>query len=302
LVATFGQLKAFNAVARAGSFTRAAQRLAVSQPAITAQIRRLEVDHDVVLFERTASGVQLTALGRRLFRITQNLDDLEEAAGVLLGGGEDVVSQVLRIATASPQVFMPVVAAFSRRHPEVELDVAVGSTGESLRRLLDREADIALTPMIRPDDRLDHTVYLRHRLAALVPQEHRFSGRESLSVNDIVAEPLIMRLGLSMTQKIVDQALAMHGLRPRPVLRLETREAVFEAVANHLGVALVLEHDVPPDTRFRVVPLVDCDGFAEEAVVWLHSRRSLGLIRDFIALAEGMRGGNGPPPLPPKAP
>jgi aminoethylphosphonate catabolism LysR family transcriptional regulator len=288
VVATFGQLKAFNALARAGSFTRAARGLAVSQPAITAQIRRLEADHGVVLFERTAGGVQLTALGRRLFRITQNLDDLEEAASVLLGGGDDVVPQALRIATASPHVFMPVAAAFSRQHPDVELDIAVGSTGDATRRLIDREADIALTPLLRSDERLDHLVFLRHRLAALVPSDHPLATHESVSLSEVAAEPLIMRLGLSTTQKLAEKALAMHGLRPRPILRFETREAVHEAVANHLGLALVLEQDVPPDRRLQVVPLFDSDVTAEEAIVWLRSRRSLGLIRDFIKVAESM--------------
>ncbi|SDD73670.1 LysR substrate-binding domain-containing protein [Rhodospira trueperi] len=292
MVATFGQLKAFNALARTGSFTRAARNLAVSQPAITAQIRRLESDHKVVLFERTAGGVQLTALGRRLFRITQNLDDLEEAASILLGGGDDVVPQSLRIATASPQVFMPVAAAFSRRYPDVELDIAAGSTGDAIRRLIDREADIALTPLLRADERLDHIVFLRHRLAALVPADHALVKHEAVSLSEVAAEPLIMRLGLSTTQKMADRALAMHGLRPRPILRLETREAVYEAVANHLGLALVLEHDVPPDPRFQVVPFFDSDVTAEESIVWLRSRRSLGQIRDFIDVAEGMSTGN----------
>jgi len=289
MVATFGQLKAFNAVARAGSITRAANRLAVSQPAITAQIRRLEGDHDVVLFERTASGVQLTPLGRRLFRITQHLDDMEEAASILLGGGDDVVPQVLRVSTASPQVFMPVIAAFRRAHPEVEVDVAVGSTGEAIRLLLDRESDVALTPVMREDDRLDSHVFLQNRLVALVSADHRFAGSESVTLSQMVAEPLITRTGQSTTQKVADQAFAMHGLRPRPVLRLETREAVHEAVANGIGVSLVLEHDVPPDQRFRIMPLVDVDASTNESVVWLHSRRAVGHIRDFVAIAERTR-------------
>jgi len=289
VVATFGQLKAFNAVARAGSFTRAAHRLAVSQPAITAQIRRLETDHDVVLFERTANGVQLTAIGRRLFRITQHLDDMEEAAAILLGGGDDVVPPVLRIATASPQIFMPAIAAFRRAYPDVEVDIAVGSTGEVVRLLLDREADIALTPVVREDDRLDSMVFLHHRLTTLVCADHPFARWESVTLAQVVGEPLISRIGLSTTQKVADQALAMHGLRPRPILRLETREAVHEAVANGIGVSLVLERDVPPDARFRVIPLVDVDAGTNECVVWLHSRRALGQIRDFIAVAECVR-------------
>jgi len=285
MVATFGQLKAFNAVARAGGFTRAAHRLAVSQPAITAQIRRLETDHDVVLFERTTTGVQLTAIGRRLFRITQHLDDMEEAAAILLGGGDDMVPPVLRISTASPQVFMPAIAAFRRAYPDVDVNLSVGSTGEAIRLLLDREVDLALTPVLRDDDRLDSMEFLAQRLVLLVDAEHPFARWESVTLAQAVGEPLISRIGMSTTQKVADQALAMHGLRPRPVLRLETREAVHEAVANGIGISLVLERDVPPDNRLKVVPLVDVDSGTSECVVWLHSRRALGQIRDFIAVA-----------------
>ncbi|MBB4266737.1 LysR family transcriptional regulator [Roseospira visakhapatnamensis] len=286
MVATFGQLKAFNAVARAGSLTRAAHRLAISPPAITAQVRRLEADHDVVLFEHTPAGLQLTAIGRRLFRITQNLDDMEEAAAILLGGGDDIVPPVVRLSTASPQVFMPIVAAFRRTYPDVEVDLKVGGTGEAVRLLLDREVDIALTPVVREDDRLESMIFLNHRLTALVPADHPLSRLESATLAQIVGEPLITRAGLSTTQKVVDQAFAMHGLRQRPVLRLETREAVHEAVANGIGVSLVLERDVPPDARFRTLPLVDVDVGTSERVVWLRSRRALGPVRDFIAVAE----------------
>ncbi|KAA5605377.1 LysR family transcriptional regulator [Roseospira marina] len=287
MVATFGQLKAFNAVARAGSITRAAHRLAVSQPAITAQIRRLEADHDTILFERTATGIQLTPMGRRLFRITRNLDDLEEAAGILLGGGDDPIPQVLRVATASPRVFMPVIAAYARQFPDVELDVTVGTAGDAVRRVLDRDADIALAPMLREDDRLEHAVFRRHRLTVLLPRDHAMAAQESLSLRDVVEEPMIMRRGgPSTTQIAAEQALAMHGLRVRPVLKLETREGVLEAVANGFGLALVLEHDIPPDPRLRVVPLNDYDGTTEECLLWLRSRRSMPLIRDFATVAE----------------
>lgn len=301
VVARFGQFKAFNAVARAGGFAHAARRLGISEPALIAQVRGLEKDHGAVLFEPTVTGVQLTSLGRRLFRVTQALDDLEETADVLLGGGGDPVPRVLRLATASPQVFMPLVAAFTRAHPEVELDIAVGSTGDAMRRLLDREVDMALTPIIRHDDRLDHMPFLRNSLAVLAPADHPLAVRESVSITEIVAEPLIMRLGLSTTQKVTDQALAMHGLRPRPLLRLETREAVHEAVANGLGLALVLDRDVPPDPRHRLLPLLDCDVGTNESVVWLRSRSSADLIHDFLVVADTLREHTGGPACAPAA-
>lgn len=290
MAVTLQQLKAFNALARVGGLTLAARRLNTSEAAVASDLRCLEADHGVALFEMRGHRQVLTEMGRRLFRVSKTLDDMEYAASLLLNGEDEVLPQTLRIATASPQVFMPVVAAFRDRHPAVDLDVFVGTTGDAMRRLMDRDADVALTPVPEPEERLESFVYLSHGLAALMPVDHPMAQQEAVTLSEAAAHPLISRRGLSTTQRTADLALAMHGLHPVPVLRLETREAVHEAVANGLGLSLVLTDDVPPDRRFRAVPLRDVHVQADESVVWLRSRRSSPLIGDFITVAETMAG------------
>lgn len=277
------QLRAFNAVVRSGSFSAAARALGISQPAVTAQVARLELLARTQLLDRGGPRVAPTETGRRLYAVTQRLGDLEDAARAILGGDAALSGEEIRIATASPQVFMPLIAHVHAQLPGVGLTITLGSTGEVVDQVLDRRADIGLAPAPTADRRLRTRPYASHRLAVLLPASHPWSLRPALTLIDLRSARLVMRSGPSMTQRQVDRLLADRGLTIRPLLTLETREAVLEAVASGLGLALVLSRDVPPDPRVRVVPLADPSEPVTEQVMWLASRDGVAAVKAFVA-------------------
>lgn len=285
---SLAQIRAFNAVAETGSFTKAAAALGLSQPAVTMQVRQIEDAWRTELFIRSGNQVRLTDLGRRLHRITGQIGDLEEVARAILADDPRLGGQVLRLSMASPQIFMPVVAGFKARHPAVHIEVSLGSTGQAVEEVVGRVVDIGLTPLLEPDDRLECLPYTTHGLIVITPSRHPWTGRSQVPLAEVAKQPLIFRSSGSTTQQLVDRSLRSRRLKALNTLVLGSREGVVEAVANGLGIALMLERDTPPDPRLARIPLADAaaEEHVSEQVIWLRHRSPLPLVEAFAAFAR----------------
>lgn len=279
------EIRAFNATVEEGNFTRAGARLGISQPAITAQIRKLEGRFSQPLFERVSRGVQLTALGKRLYRITRQYSDLDTQLQELVEPDQDQLSRVVRVATASPLVFMPLLAEFNTRYPQVSLRVLTGTTPECLQLLQEREVDIGLFPLSKRSPELSSLPYNEHSVAAIVPADHPLAVLPEVSVTQLMDCRLIFPKNNSFTRKCIDGAFSGQNLKPTVHLFMDSRHDTCEAVVHGLGIGFALQKDIRPDTRYRAVPIRELDQPVVEHLVWLRSRSELAGIRDFVGLA-----------------
>ncbi|MCG8426509.1 MAG: LysR family transcriptional regulator [Chromatiales bacterium] len=286
---SLSEIRAFNATLKCGNFSRAAVELDVSQPAITAQIRKLEARFDQPLLERFSTGVRPTDFGQRLHRITSQYDDLDGAIRSLAQPCENQGRYQLRIATSSPQVFMPLIAGFSRRYPEATLTINSSTTDDCQSLVLNREADIGLFPM--PDDEpgITRLSFHTHRLEAIIPEDHPLSTLEQVSVHQLIEYPLVFRKKGCCTQGLVDKVFASANLQPSVQVCMDARSDMCEAVAHGLGIGFALSNDIRPDGDYRMVPIVEAVDNVEEHMVWLKARTEYPGIRDFIQLAMEMR-------------
>ena len=130
----FTQIRSFNAVAELGSFTAAAKRLNVSQSAISEQIREAEAKFKIKLFLRKGNGISLTEYGKKLFDITNGINDIHEQAINLLGSAKNLTSGTLRIGTVAPVHLMSLVKKFSSKYPKVNLSIIFGNSEVTLNR------------------------------------------------------------------------------------------------------------------------------------------------------------------------
>lgn len=280
---TEAQLRAFNAVARERSFSRGARSIGVSQPAVTQQVRKIEDTFDVTLFERRGSGgVSLTDIGSRLYRVTQALDDINTMALGILHRRRSGATGHLRIATASPQVFMPFIAQFYDRFPSVGLEVFANSTHDALNMLIDREADVGLFPLGPDDPRFLVRPLVRQRLMALVPIRHELASRTTIGLAELTAHPMIFRTSASFTQTLADEALREQKISVRPALKLQSRESYIEAVASGMGVGFILSRDMTNDPRIKPIALDRIHKTVMEGVVCLKQRFALSPLNDFF--------------------
>lgn len=279
------EIRAFNATVQAGNFTRAGQLLGISQPAITAQIRKLEGRFPLPLFERISRGVRLTAFGERLHRVTRQYQDLDTLLGELSEPDGEPQQRIIRVATASPLVFMPLLAEFNARYPDASLGIRVGTTLECRKLLLEREVDIGLFPLARRSGELSSLPYASHHLTAIVPVEHPLASCERVSVVQLMDYPLIFSRIDSYTQQQIEKAFASRQLEPVSHVFMDSRHDTCEAVVCGLGIGFALGNDIRPDPRYRAVPLVEMAEPIIEHLIWLKVRSEFSGIRDFVNLA-----------------
>src|SRR5262245_37931763 len=137
----YTQLRAFHAVATAGSYTKAADALHVTQPTLPAQVKALEETYGVELFGRRGRGIAPTELARRLLDITRRYFNLEGEAEELLAATRGLTRGHLRVAADAPYHVMSMLAAFNRRYPTLTLSLAIGNSAELLGDLLEHHRD-----------------------------------------------------------------------------------------------------------------------------------------------------------------
>lgn len=285
----FTQLRSFLAVAHAGGFTAAAERMGVSQPTLTAQVKLLEERYGVELFHRVGRGVRLTETGRQLLALTGQLSSIESDAMHLLKDAGDLKTGLLSLGAVGPFQAMDMMSAFMRRYPAMEVRMRFGNSETVLQELLEFRTDVAVLAHFADDPRLYGLPYSRSPVVVFVPVDHRLAGRESIGIEELDGERMIVREEGSTTRKAVETRLAEAGVSPRIVMELASREAIREAVARGIGIATVSESGYVPDARLRRLRLSNAQIWTETHVMCLKNRRTARAVDAFFGVAEELR-------------
>jgi LysR family cyn operon transcriptional activator len=249
-------LRAFVSIADAGGFARGANRMNLSQPALSRQIHALETELGVPLFDRIGRRVQLTSEGEDLLRRSRHLlteaDSLGERARLLKAGE----TGILRVG-ATPQVIENTLANFltqyRRRHPAVEVHL-VEDGGVRLPSRLERgDVHLAFTPA---NARFEGTLlYPMHVLAAL-PPTHRLGRRVTLEITELAEEPLLLLRRDFGSREWFDAACSIAHIQPRVLLESAAPHTLIALAASGYGIAIIPSNAQVPRGAVRAVPLV----------------------------------------------
>lgn len=280
------QLKAFHAVAVHGSFTKAAERLFLTQPAISDQVRKLEERFGVLLFHRNKRSVRLTDLGERLLAITQRLFVIEAEAQELLQESQALQTGSLILAVDAPIHVLPQIARFCERYPGISVKIETGNTDESLFRLFNYQADLALLGRDVSDERLLCVPLRNDPMVAFVSRNHPWSERESICLADLDDTPLVLREHGSVTRQTLEEEMARAGFRIRPAIQVEGREAAREAVVVGIGVGVVSAAEFGADSRVCALPITDCTRRLTETLVCLREQSSRRVVATFLDMVR----------------
>lgn len=280
------QLRAFHVVAETGSVTQAARRLGLTQPAVSVQLRTLERERGVRLFDRGPDGLVPTEAGEALFRVTARLFRLYQDAADALQGAAGLAFGTLRIGADGPFAAIPLLARFAALYPGVQIEARMGNAPQTLAALVDSRVDVAVLTLDAAPRPALHLLPLRDQgLRILMPRQHAWAegGAVAPAVLDGVA--MVGREEGSATREALDRACAAAGARPLIRLSLGSREAVREAVAAGLGIAAVLDGEAGDDPRLTDRPL-DAPPDLRLVVACLAERRDHPPVRAFLDLAE----------------
>ena len=244
-------LALFRAVAEAGGFSRAAETVHVSQPAISMQVAELEDALGTPLFDRLPRGVRLTDAGTVLLGYAQRIAVLEagaERAMRELRGLERGRLSVGASMTIGGYLLPAVLGEFRRRHPGVELQLAIANTEAIKTQLVDGMVDLGLTEgMLPQDEEIRSKVFHEDELIVIAPAGHPLAGNapgkrrpRAITGQQLCAQGLVLREPGSGTREVLLRALAAVGAEPREVvLTLTDTEAIKRTVIAGLGLAVV---------------------------------------------------------------
>jgi DNA-binding transcriptional LysR family regulator len=239
------QLAAFCAVVEKRSFSQAAERLGVTQPAVSLQIRSLERRLGTQLLDRSGRRVEPTEAGHRVYRNAQRLLAVEEQLLEELAGEADgdVAGRLEIGASSGPgETVLPLLLCeFAELHPQVAVALAVSDTQTVIDRVAERELELGVVGAARRHRGVVFEPFFRDEVILACPPGHRFAGR-TIPLDELRSEPLIVMQEGAGVRQVIEDELRKKGIRLRDLdvrLELGLQESVRSAVAAGHGVAFI---------------------------------------------------------------
>lgn len=273
------QLQIFRTVAKHSSFSRAADELIISQPAISIYVKQLEKTVGTPLFEKVGRQVFLTEAGHclndyceRIFALMRETIQAMEA----LKAGENGTLRVAADTTAGVYVVPGYLGLFRRTYPKVTISLEVDNRSTVLKRLLLRETDMAIIGQV-PDNEASLQVvpFLSNELVIIAPPGHRLATQKNISVQELTEETFLMREPGSGTRATAERFFTLQGIQIQVGMELGSNSAIKQAVANGLGIAIISRQAITLENRCGSLVILDVEGFPLHRywhIVHLHNR------------------------------
>ncbi|MCL2716732.1 MAG: LysR substrate-binding domain-containing protein [Alphaproteobacteria bacterium] len=265
-------LRLFVTVARTGSFSRAAEVLHISQPAISKGVRDFELQVGCRLFDRSPKGVRPTPEGEALMRHAELLFAAERAAEDELASLRNLESGSLRIGastTIATYMIPEYLGIFHRRYPGIDLHLVIANTRDIADLLLAHEIGIALVEGPVEDEGIESRPWRSDGMSLIVSPGHRFADlKDAIEGSALADEILLEREPGSGSREVVARGLAAAGIEPRRRLEIGSTEAIKQAVAAGLGVAIVSNAAIADQVRFGTLRVVEMEKLRIERRLW----------------------------------
>ncbi len=285
--ATLRQLRAFQAVVKTGSVTKAAQALHVTPPAVTMQLQQLQDLAAMPLLERHGGETVVTDAGHEVLSAVERIEAaLNDAVAVLSGlaGGDKGTVSIGVVSTA--KYFAPqALAGFRRLHPGIALKLTVGNRAEILRGLEHYEIDVAV--MGRPPVELDveASVIGDHPHLIVAPPDHRLAGQRDIPPRLLAEETFLVREPGSGTRNLMERFFARTHVAPPIGMQIDSNETIKQAVIACLGISFISGHTVGAELADGRLVALDVKGLPvvrQWHVVHLGQRRPVPACRALI--------------------
>jgi len=260
---TLRQFRVFEAVARHLSFSRAAEELHLSQPAVSMQVRGIEVILGVPLTEQLGKKIYLTEAGREVLHasraITARLDDLQANLAQLRG----IDSGRLSLAATSTvnAVATDILARFRGRHSGVSIHLDVSNRAAVLNLLATTHIDLAIMGQVPEDLGLEATRFMDNPLVVIAPPDHPLVRKKNISIEDLAAESFLVREAGSGTRGAMERFFAARELEIQSSMEMSSNEAIKLAVRAGLGLGILSLQTLEMELALKRLAVLDVEGF-----------------------------------------
>lgn len=260
---TLRQMELLREVAAQQSYTRAAEALHLTQPAVFAQLRKMEEQLQATLIERTGRALHLTAAGREVLATAQRVLDEMASLRMRLDALQGLLRGRLGLCVVSTAKYdIPArIGPFARAYPGIDIALSVGNREELLARFAASADDLYILGAVPETLDAEWHRYAENPLVVIAPPEHPLAGRAGLTARDLADQPFIQREPGSGTRAATERFFAQAGIAPRVSLEMGANEAIKEAVRAGLGLSVVSRGSVELELKTGRLALLDVEGF-----------------------------------------
>ncbi|WP_394199147.1 LysR substrate-binding domain-containing protein [Litoreibacter albidus] len=278
-------LETLRSVADSGSYAAAARLMGVTQPGISQQVRKLEESYGVVLFVREAGRLRPTPLCDRLCDAAERVMSEFSTAEQMLSRHGALAKGQLSVGLGNAMPGMSVIAAFNKAYPKVALQVTTGSHDKIMRQVINHTVDVGILPEVPKDGRFRCKTLLSNHVVAIVSLSHPLAQANEVDCEDLLRHRLIFRTPGSSTQKVLDRFFRRNSVAPEPFLSLDTRDGVYEAVVNGMGVGFVWRTGTGRNDDVKRLKLLGADTSSAE-VVFAPAERKMETLDALFGLVD----------------
>ncbi|MCF6240070.1 MAG: LysR substrate-binding domain-containing protein [Bacteroidales bacterium] len=249
--------KVFISVAENLSFSKAAEELFISQPAVTNHIKELEIKLNTSLFERKGNKIYLTQPGKIVYNHLKRIRQLYRELEFDLERLNDSYKGTLRIGASSTisQYLIPkVIAAFHKRYPEIKLYLLNGNSFEMEHKLLDNEIDMALVENQESQQNIRYVDFLDDELVIVTSSNSVYAKRKLISTADFYNIPVVLREKGSGTLQVIEKSLEKYNIsidKLHILIHLGSTEAIKNFLLDFDGIALVSEKSIEKELHLK---------------------------------------------------
>lgn len=294
------QLRVFHSVATLLSFTRAAEKLHLTQPGISKHIGALEAHYGTQLFDRLGKKVTMTQAGEILFEaVAEMFRIIEEADTKMsdlmgLAGGRLNIGASIMIGT---YLLPGVLAKFKQRHPAVDIAIDISLSEQIENKVRNNALEVGLIGHHAPDSRLVGRRFKTDKMVLIVSAGHGWAKREApVALRELIEQPFLLPQQGSGTRKILEELFQQSGIRPKQIMEMGTTEGVKKAVEAGLGISILSGHIVQSELavgRLSSLPVKDAGLERDLYVVYRKDRYLSVAAQTFLQhLDHTSEGGN----------
>jgi DNA-binding transcriptional LysR family regulator len=259
---TFRQLETFAAVARLRNFTRAAEELHLTQPAVSIQVRQLADTIGLPVFEQNGREVALTSAGEELQTTVRRLDDVWNHFESAIDDLKGLKRGKLRVGLVmTAKYFLPrMLGKFYQRYPEIDIELEIANRGKIVERLRDNQDDLYV--MSYPPEELEivSQPFLDNEYVVLAPTAHWAVGR-CLTFQELAGEPFLLRESGSGSRHVIDQHMTTTGVHLRVRLSLASNEAIRALASSGMGLAVLSRYALGDSLERDGLAILEVEGF-----------------------------------------
>jgi len=287
LQASLNSLLVFHEVAKHKSFSKAAEGLFISQPAVTKHIRNLELKVGMGFIQRGKGGCALTDAGKILFKYTQRISSHLMEIENVLGSLKKDYHGLLKIGTTESysKCLMPkLLSGFQTFFPSIKITLDVGNSEEIEKSLSTYRNDLALIGVTKVSSKFESIPFLKEKLVLIVSSRHPLVKRGEVSLKELEGYPLIIRAKGSSTRKVLLKAFRDLDIHPSLLIEAGSSEFIKQWVSEGKGVSVIVKRTVEEEEKMgiiKIVPLME-KLYIEVVFLYLYEQRFNPAIQTFV--------------------